>query len=127
MDQILMQGMSFYSYTGVLASEKANGQIFLVDVELEMLPILACETDRLTDTVNYAEAYDIIRKIFERESFDLVERLCGVIVQRLLQAFDLVNGVTVTVRKPQAPIPGQFETMGVRIHRQRNQITQIDT
>jgi dihydroneopterin aldolase len=127
MDRILMQGMSFYSYTGVLASEKANGQTFLVDVELEMLPILACETDRLIDTVSYAEAYEIIRKIFERESFDLVERLCGVIVQRLLQAFDLVIGVTVTVRKPQAPIPGQFESMGVRIHRQRKQIAQIDT
>jgi dihydroneopterin aldolase len=127
MDRILMQGMSFYSYTGVLASEKTNGQIFLVDVELEMLPILACETDRLTDTVNYAEAYEIIRKIFERESFDLVERLCGVIVQRLLQAFSLVNGVIVTVRKPQAPIIGQFEAMGVRIHRQRNQMMQIDT
>jgi len=123
MDLILMQGMSFYSFTGVLDSEKKSGQVFLADVELELPTIAACETDRLSDTVSYAEAYDIIRNIFENESYDLVERLCGVIAQRLMDAFERLSGVTVTVRKPQAPIEGTFEAMGVRIHRQRENLT----
>lgn len=121
MDRILLQGMSFYSYTGVLESEKQNGQIFLADVELELPPIPACETDRLSDTISYADAYEIVRLVFEKESYDLVERLCGVIAQRLLDAFDKVDRVTVTVRKPQAPIRGHFEAMGVRICRERKQ------
>lgn len=121
MDRILMQGMSFYSFTGVLESEKQNGQVFLTDVELELPPIPACVTDRLSDTVSYADAFEIIKLVFENESYDLVERLCGEIAKRLLAAFDQVSGVTVTVRKPQAPIEGCFEAMGVRIYRQRTQ------
>lgn len=120
MDQILMQGMSFYGYTGVLDFEKRDGQIFLVDVELELPPIAACETDRLEDTVSYAAAFDIVKNVFEHERYDLVERLCGVISKRLIESFESVDRVTVTVRKPHAPIDGQFESMGVRITRHRS-------
>lgn len=120
MDRILMQGMSFYSFTGVLDFEKRDGQVFLADVELELPRIAACETDRLADTVSYALAYDIVKHVFEHERYDLVERLCGVIAKRLIEAFDSVDRVTVTVRKPQAPIDGLFEAMGVRITRCRS-------
>ena len=120
MDRILMQGMSFYSYTGVLDFEKRDGQVFLADVVLELPPIAACETDRLADTVSYAQAYDIVKQVFEQERYDLVERLCGVIARRLIEAFESVDRVTVTVRKPQAPIDGLFEAMGVRISRSRS-------
>ena len=120
MDRILMQGMSFYGYTGVLDFEKRNGQIFLVDVELELPLIAACETDRLEDTVSYASAYDIVKSVFEHERYDLVERLCGVISRRLIEAYESVDQVTVTIRKPHAPIDGQFESMGVRITRHRS-------
>lgn len=122
MDRILMQGMSFYGFTGVLPFEKQNGQTFLVDVEMELPPIPACETDDLCDTVSYADAYEIVRSIVENERFNLVERLCGVICERLLSAFDRIEGVTATVRKPHAPIDGVFEAMGVRISRRRTPV-----
>ena len=61
MDRILMQGMSFYGFTGVLPFEKQNGQTFLVDVEMELPPIHACETDELNDTVSYADAFEIVQ------------------------------------------------------------------
>ena len=120
MDQILMQGMSFYGFTGMLDFEKRDGQVFLVDIALELPPIAACETDRLEDTVSYALAYDIVKNIFENERYDLVERLCGVIARRMIETFELVDQVTVTVRKPQAPIDGLFDSMGVRITRRRS-------
>jgi len=126
MDRILMQGMSFYGFTGVLPYEKQNGQTFLVDVEMELPPIHACETDELNDTVSYADAFEIVRSIVENERFNLVERLCGVICERLLASFDRVEGVTVTVRKPQAPIEGVFEAMGVRISRRRTPVKEAD-
>ena len=119
MDRILMEGMAFHNHTGVLDSEKKHGQIFIVDVELELPPIKACETDNLADTISYSDAYEILRTIFDLEAYDLVERLCGVIAERLLATFDQLSGVQVTVRKPNAPIDGAFEAMGVKIHRTR--------
>lgn len=124
-DTILMEGMAFHNHTGVLDSEKKHGQTFVVDVELELPPIRACETDSLTDTISYSDAYAIIRDIMELEAFDLVERLCGVIAERLLRSFDRLTGVQVTVRKPNAPIDGAFSAMGVRIRRTRAGLTPV--
>ncbi len=115
-----MQGMSFYGFTGVHESEKQAGQVFLTDVVLELPLMAACESDNLDDTVSYAQAYEIIRQVYHHESYDLVERLCGEIAKRLFEAFPTVQKLTVTVRKPQAPIDGDFEAMGVRITRQRS-------
>jgi len=64
--------------------------------------------------------------VFEHEQYDLVERLCGVIAKRLIEAFHFVDRVTVTVRKPQAPIDGLFEAMGVRITRCRSDFEGTD-
>ncbi len=120
-DKILMAGMSFFSHTGVNEAEKQYGQVFIVDVELELPEIKASKTDLLTDTVNYSEAYDIIREVFANETYNLVERLCGVIAERLLSGFEQISGVLVTVRKPNAPITGTFDSMGACIYRTRKQ------
>jgi len=119
MDRILMEGMSFHNHTGVNDSEKKHGQIFTIDVELELPPIKACETDRLADPISYSEAYGVLRPIFQLEASRLIQRLCGVVAERLLATFDQLSGVQVTVRKPYAPIDGAFDAMGVRIHRTR--------
>ncbi|NLC84939.1 MAG: dihydroneopterin aldolase [Ruminococcaceae bacterium] len=118
-DKILMEGMYFHNHTGVNEPEKQYGQVFIVDVELELFEMKATESDLLADTISYSAAYDVIRQIFATEAYDLVERLCGVIAGSLFSAFELLYGVTVTVRKPNAPITGTFSSMGAQIHRTR--------
>ncbi|MGI6298997.1 MAG: dihydroneopterin aldolase [Saccharofermentanales bacterium] len=120
-DKIMMEGMYFHNHTGVNEPEKQYGQVFIVDVELELYEMKAAESDLLADTISYSVAYDIIRQIFATEAYDLVERLCGVIAERLFAAFEQLCGVKVTVRKPNAPITGTFSSMGAQIHRTRQQ------
>lgn len=118
-DRILMEGMVFHSHVGVLASEKENGQDFIVDVVFSCLPLEACQTDHLDQTIHYGEAFRLIRQIVEAAEFDLIERLAGEIASHLLETYQLAEQVEVTVRKPQAPVQGRFDAMGVQITRGR--------
>ena len=118
-DRILLEGMRFHGYTGVMDFEKRDGQDFLVDLSLEFHTLQACETDRLEDTVHYGFVFETVRQVVEESRFDLIERLAGQIAVRILAAYPSVHVVDVTVRKPQAPVQGRFDAMGVRIRRER--------
>lgn len=119
-DQIHLKTMSFYGYTGVFYFEKQNGQNFLIDLALCFAYLAAVETDRIEDTVNYGDAFMVVKNIVEREKFDLIERLAGEIAGRILAQFLSVDAVEVVVSKPDAPVEGDFETMRVRIFRDRS-------
>lgn len=119
-DQILMSGMLFHGHVGVLAAEKLNGQLFQVDVILFCPRLTACETDQLNETIDYSDAFALIRQVVESADFDLIERLAGQIASTLLDHYSLATAVDVTVQKPQAPIDGQFNAMGIRIYRERS-------
>ena len=118
-DQIILSHMIFHSHVGVLDFEKANGQDFDLDVTLYCRRIKATETDDLSETVDYGQVYQLVRTITEKARFDLIERLAGAVADAVLQSFMLVDAIEVLVRKPSAPIDGQFAYMGVRIYRER--------
>lgn len=119
MDRILMQNLKFKGHVGVLAIEKELGQIFELDLILYCQQIEACDTDQLTQTVDYSEVYQDVSQIMQRARFDLIERLAGQIADHVLGAYQLVYGIEITIRKPQAPIDGEFTAMAVQIYRER--------
>jgi len=106
-DKILLQNMMFYGYHGVYEYEREQGQKFYVDVELYMDSKQACDTDDLQQTVDYVAAYFQIKTIFETKKFNLMEALADHIGKTLLQG--LISKVVVRVRKPGAPLPGEFD------------------
>jgi dihydroneopterin aldolase/2-amino-4-hydroxy-6-hydroxymethyldihydropteridine diphosphokinase len=117
-DRIVLRGVWGTGYHGVFDHEKRDGQVFVVDVELEVDLQRAGESDDLAQTVNYGEiGADVLRRI-EGEPFDLIERLAEVIAQDCL-AHPLVEAVTVHVHKPQAPVGVEFSDVEVVVHRER--------
>ncbi|NPV26941.1 MAG: dihydroneopterin aldolase [Firmicutes bacterium] len=118
-DRIILKGMRFFGYHGVLPVEKSNGQEFVVDAEL-FLPLQpAGESDNLNLTVNYAAVYQDIRALVEERRFDLIEALAEAIASRLLDVYPPVQKVVVRVKKPRVPLPGPLEYAGVEIERGR--------
>ncbi|WP_089609418.1 dihydroneopterin aldolase [Dehalobacterium formicoaceticum] len=118
MDKIILSGMEFYGYHGVLKEEKRVGQPFIIGVEmfLDLLP--AGVSDDLTKTVHYGEAYLAIKKIVEEENFDLIEALAQRIGEMLLQEYPLQK-VRVIVDKPLAPVPGGNLAARIEIEREK--------
>jgi dihydroneopterin aldolase len=119
LDKIIMTGLQFYGYHGVFPEENKLGQRYQVDVEL-MLPLdKPGRSDRVEDTVNYAEAYEIIRNIVEGQVFKLIEALAEEIAAVLLQTYASIFEVTVRVLKPHPPVKMFFDGVKVEIHRKR--------
>jgi len=120
MDKISLHRMTFYGYHGVFAEERKLGQRFVVDAELHLDLAPAGRQDDLTLTVNYAEAFDMVRRIVEGEPLKLIEALAERIASALLETYASVKAVTVRVTKPQPPFAGDYEGVSVEITRGRD-------
>lgn len=115
-DLIKVQGLEFYAHHGVLPEESRLGQKFSIDLELFLDLGPAGLTDRVEDTVNYAEVAGRVQKVVQGERYALLERLAQQIADVILTDFPC-RAVRVTVHKPGAPIPLVFRDVSVEIFR----------
>lgn len=111
--------MQFYGYHGVFPEENKLGQRYQVDVELHLPLDKPGTTDSIEDTINYAEAYELIKSIVEGETFKLIEALAERVALQLLQTYTSINEITVRVLKPHPPVAMFFDGVTVEIHRKR--------
>jgi len=114
---ITIRGIVATGRHGVLASERAHPQPFVVDLDLH-LPI-DTTSDDLARTVNYAEVATRVTAIIEGEPVNLIETLAGRIADDCLTRHDLLDEVTVTVHKPHAPVGVVVDDVAVTIRRRR--------
>jgi dihydroneopterin aldolase len=121
-DKILIKDIKLYGYHGVLDKEREIGQNFYIDIEMAVDLKAAGITDDLGNTVDYSKVYDIINNINERNKFRLIESFAHNISEEVLKAFDKIKEIMVRVRKPDAPIDGDFGWVGVEIKRSRENV-----
>lgn len=110
---IIARGIRVYAYHGVLPREREEGQQFVVDVELELDATLGGD-DELGSTVDYSDVVRIVEDESTRNRFNLVETLARHLAEKLLSAGG-VSSVSVTVKKPDAPLAVPFEWVGVKV------------
>ncbi|AZR73419.1 dihydroneopterin aldolase [Anoxybacter fermentans] len=121
MDKIILNNLAFYGYHGALTEENIIGQKFFIDLELYCDVKVAGETDDLSYSVNYAQVYEIVKKICEGDPYKLIEALAENIAKKILKEFPVVKEVMVRVKKPEAPVNGIFDYFGVEIRRGRDE------
>jgi 7,8-dihydroneopterin aldolase/epimerase/oxygenase len=114
-DKITLMGLKAKGHHGVFDFERANGQDFVVDVVLELDLARAAETDDVRDTVHYGELAEQLIAVIEGEPVNLIETLAERLANVCLEK---TRKVTVTVHKPQAPIPHEFTDVAVTITRE---------
>lgn len=116
LDVLRLKNMTFHGYHGVDPREQELGQQYQVDVWLFFDMSTAVVTDRVRDTVNYVEVYELVEQAVIENRFKLVERIAGTIADACLRQFP-VAGVEVRVRKPRPPIPASLDFLEVRLTR----------
>lgn len=99
----------FYAHHGVLQEEHQLGGRYEVDVAMNLNFETAARTDTLKNTVDYERVYSLVQEIVTSNQFYLIEKLSYLIAQRILEAFDIVAEVEVTVRKPNPPVGGTLD------------------
>ena len=118
LDQIQIRGLRVYAYHGVKETEKEKGQPFELDITLWTDVRIPGNSDRLEDTVNYSKVAQKAVALLRSEKNDLIERVSTRVADGILEAF-AVEGVTVCLKKPRAPIAADFQYVAVQITRWR--------
>ena len=99
---------------GIYDNEKDNDQKFLTDIYIKIQDF---SEDNIVNTVNYEEVVDIVIKIVEHESFDLIESLSKNIVKQILTRYQksnvIINEIRATVHKPNTILKSKTEDISV--------------
>jgi dihydroneopterin aldolase len=109
-------GLSLYTHLGVSEEERKVGQRTVIDLRLDVGESDATLTDRVEDTVDYAEVCQTVALVAQ-QTFRTLERLCAAIADRLLSEYPL-ESVWVKAAKPEPPIPLPVEEVAVEVWRE---------
>ncbi len=116
MDRMTVSGIRAWGHHGVLPHERELGQEFLVDLDVEVDLATAAASDDLADTVDYGRLAQQAHDVVTGEPVQLIEALATRIAEVVLR-HHRVTRVTVTVRKPSAPVTVPLSAVAVSITR----------
>lgn len=122
MDKIKIEGLHIYAHHGVHDYEKENGQNFYINATLEVDTYLAGKSDKLDETVSYSDVAKYIYEVFTAEKYDLIETAAAVVAESVLLKFDKIAAISIEVKKPEAPIGLEFDSVSVDITRKWHKV-----
>ena len=115
---IEVNGLSLHTHHGVTPEEQKVGQRLLIDLRFDVGEVDATVTDRLEDTVDYADVCQTVALVAQQRSYRTLERLCSAIADRLLADYS-AESVWVKAAKPEPPLPGPVEDVSVEVWREQ--------
>ncbi|MBV9212948.1 MAG: dihydroneopterin aldolase [Actinobacteria bacterium] len=111
---IEITGLSLYTHHGVERAEREVGQRLIFDVSFELGSSDAAVTDRLEDTIDYADVCQQVALAAQERSYNTLERLCSAIADRMIDRYG-PEYVTVRAAKPEPPIALPVEEVAVEV------------
>jgi dihydroneopterin aldolase len=114
---IEISGLSLFTHVGVTAAEREVGQRLLLDLRIDVGDCDATVTDRVEDTVDYAQVCDVANLVAQQRSYRTLERLCAAIADRLIEQYD-INAVWVKAAKPEPPLHLVVTEVSVEVWRE---------
>jgi dihydroneopterin aldolase len=116
--EVEIRGLSIYTHHGVTDAEQEVGQRLEFDLTFDVPDCDAVLTDRIEDTVDYAEVCDIVALAATERSYRTLERLGEVVAERLIERFDC-ESVQVRAAKPEPPLSYSVDEASVEVTLER--------
>ncbi len=85
---------------GFYPHERLKTQTLCAQIELRLSCIPACETDSLSDTVNYEALEEHLVSIASQSNYLLIERLAKVLLSACLKFDSRIHSVRIELEKP---------------------------
>ena len=117
-DEIRIEQLEVYAYHGVFPEEKRRGQTFFVNAVLYTDTRAAGRSDQLAQSTDYGDVCCFITDWMSRNTCNLIEAVAEKLAQEVLLKYDLISGIDLEIRKPEAPIEQSFGCVSVKIHRE---------
>ena len=113
---ILLEEMRFFARHGVCEQERQVGNWFEVNLTISADFSRACYSDNISDTINYAEVYQLISEEMQQPS-NLLEHVAGRIMDVLQSRFPTITKIELKLSKLHPPIHGEIEKASVLVIR----------
>ena len=111
---IILDGMKFYSFHGVMPQENTVGAEYKVSLDIETDFSIAAETDSLEGTINYAEIYEAVKHEMSIPS-KLLEHLAYRISKRLFNDFPAIKSIGISIFKENPPMGAESKDVGIKV------------
>ena len=111
---IFINGLRLYAFHGVLSQERQVGGEFIVDLRAHYNIYKATETDRVEDTISYADLCDIVKREMAQPSA-LLEHVAGRIAKTVIQTYPTVESVWLRLTKVNPPMGADSSGAGVEL------------
>lgn len=112
---IRLQNCAFFARHGVYDAEETLGQRFYVDALLTVTSQAPLDADAIEGTVDYGVAFSVIEEIVTGKRRFLIEALALDVAKALCLRFAQISRAEITVRKPNAPVPGILDHVEVTV------------
>ena len=116
--EVELRGLSIFTHHGASDAEQEVGQRLEFDLSFDVPDCDAVLTDRVDDTVDYAEVCDIVALAATERSYRTLERLGQVVAERLMERFNCEE-VRVRAAKPEPPLPYTVDEAAVEVTLER--------
>ncbi|NJR69683.1 MAG: dihydroneopterin aldolase [Synechococcales cyanobacterium CRU_2_2] len=128
LDQLHVNGIRCFGYTGYLPEENKLGQWFEVNLTFWLDLSRASMSDELDDCLDYRWVIETVSELVQTQVFKTVERLAGAIADTLLtpentspvESFAKIAQVKVCLTKLAPPIPHFSGQVTVKLTRKRS-------
>lgn len=117
--KIIIQELLIHAHHGVMEQERTVGADFSLDLEVCFDFRKAMETDNLSETISYADIYEIVKKEMAIPS-QLLEHAGGRIIKALKQKFPKIRLIKLRLTKVNPPLGANCKGMGIEIIDENN-------
>lgn len=117
-DILRITGLEVHGFHGVYPEERERGQLFVVDLEVDLRAGSAADTDNLEHTLDYSVLVDQVATRVAGDPVDLIETLAHEILGIVL-GFPEAARARVSVHKPQAPLPFPVTDVSITVEGSR--------
>ncbi len=111
---IELKNMHFFAHHGVLEHEIIHGNNFLVTLRFSADLSVACISDDVADTANYAEVYNLVKEEMTIPS-KLIENAAYRILRRVKKSFPQIDRLEVELAKMSPPVGGKMDYSAITI------------
>lgn len=118
-DYLKITGITLHAFHGVYDTERQDGQTFKIDLTLYIRPRSVSQNDSLSETVDYSKVVEAVAAIVSGKPVNLIETLAENIANAVLETYETIDTLEVTVHKPNAPLGVRVEDVSVHIVRSR--------
>ncbi|MCR5076875.1 MAG: dihydroneopterin aldolase [Prevotella sp.] len=112
---ILLHGLRFHAFIGVGEQERRVGNDYVLDLRLGYPVADAMKSDDVADTLNYAEAFTVVKEVMSRPAM-LLEAAAWAIASELSGRFPKIESIDLKLMKCNPPMGADCDGAGVELH-----------